>query len=369
MHNVLGNFAVQCPDGNSMCVTVGCEVTPIVKSIRGTPNVNVSLEKVNEVIHSGEHQKQSRGVCNKVAQWECLKGEAKPKPCTLCDLSVNVYKSATVCKTEPGKCTSCSGPGHMADNCPYERSTGAITELIKVYDQLCVQLNSGGESQSTESNPLERQGYVQLTECVVSENRPECADMEKGNMAANGDKPHGVTVVESKAMTPVLHSMEGVLQSQSVCLTEDVLGPNTSDAKCELFANTECVTEFVEGHPIYLAVGKTKMQSMHDGNTDAKVCVSSLVNKIEEMEVCVVAPIETHVSDSCGSQNKLALKYPSKSDSHGSGMITWESKVRQKSKQNCGNETPESVLSEKSGERPEIFDCQAVCVCEHSQCK
>ncbi|OCT74850.1 hypothetical protein XELAEV_18033837mg [Xenopus laevis] len=401
------NFAEKCES-----VTVGCEVTPIEKSVGVTPKCNVPLEPVKEVVHSGKHAEvESECVQHNMSE-NCvgnsdggyLKGQVNLKPCPMYNMQEWVCKFEAVCKTE---CTYCFGPGHITDNCSFKKCDAARVKLKEAFDlyfkskDLREKSDSGGDSQTTYSEPLETEGCVMLSECVLSGNQTECADMEKEYMVANDGKPHGVSVEESEGdvklplkvpdcevldtpdpmcvPTPVLQAV-GVLQTERVCLSVDESSMNTDDsAKCESLANTERITDCVsvcvtqicdqEGHP---TVGKCKRQSVHD--FDAKACVSdwvdtspakvsSPVNK--KQELCGTTPIAIHVLNPGDRGNKVALKGSSirvipsmgegilrknkppcagsglvtecktacgESYSHGSGMITWGSKLKNKGK-------------------------------------
>ncbi|XP_041429837.1 uncharacterized protein LOC121397293 [Xenopus laevis] len=425
MQNVMFNFAEKCSEVNSESVTVGNELTPIEKSVGVTPKCNVPLEPVKEVVHSGKHaEAESECVQHNMSE-NCvgnsdggyLKGEVNLKPCPMYNVQEWVCKFEAVCKTE---CTYCFGPGHITDNYPFKKCDDARVKLKEAFDlyfkskDLREKSDSGGDSQTTYSEPLETEGCVKLGECMLSGNQTECV-VEKDNMVTNGGKPHGVNVEESKIdvklplkapdceildtpdpvcdPTPVLQAVEGVLQTESVCLSVDESSMNTHNAaKCELLATTEHITDCVsvcvtqicdqERHP---TVGKCKRQSVHD--CDAKACVSdwvdtspakvsSPVNK--KQELCVTTPIAIHVLNPCDRGNKVALKGSSKSvipsigggilrktkplcagsglvaesvtacgesDSHGSGMIIWGSKLKNKGKRMVMPERGSSMQS------------------------
>ncbi|XP_041423520.1 uncharacterized protein LOC121395063 [Xenopus laevis] len=249
MQNVMFNFAEKCSEVNSESVTVGSELTPIEKSVGVTPKCNVPLEPVKEVVYSGKHvEAESECVQHNMSE-NCvgnsdggyLKGEVNLKPCPMYNVQEWVCKFEAVCKTE---CTYCFGPGHITDNCPFKKCDDARVKLKEAFDlyfkskDLREKSDSGGDSQTTYSEPLETEGCVKLGECMLSGNQTECV-VEKDNMVTNGGKPHGVNVEESKIdvklplkapdceildtpdpvcdPTPVLQAVEGVLQTESVC--------------------------------------------------------------------------------------------------------------------------------------------------------
>ncbi|OCT65720.1 hypothetical protein XELAEV_18041958mg [Xenopus laevis] len=418
------NFAEKCPEVKCESMTVGCEVTPIEKSVGMTPKFNVPLEPVKEVINSGKYVEAVRACLPHNMSENCvgnsavldLKGEVNLKPWPMYNMHECVCKSETVCKTE---CTYYFGPGHITDNCPFKKCDAASVKLREAFDlyfkskDLREKSDSGGDYQTTYSEPLEAEGCVKLSECVLSGNQTECL-VENEYMVANDGKPHGVSVEGSEVdvklplkapdcevldtpdpmcvPTPVLQAIEGVLQTESVCLSVDEFSMYTDNAQCELLATTEhiadcvsvCVTQIYdqEGHP---TVGKCKRQSVHD--CDAKACVSDWVDtspaKVslpvdKKQELCVTTPIEIHVLNPCDRGNKVSLKGSSKrvipsmgggilrkmkppcagsglvaesvtacgeSDSHGSGMITWGSKLKNKGKHMVMPERGSSIQS------------------------
>ncbi|OCT55377.1 hypothetical protein XELAEV_18002667mg [Xenopus laevis] len=160
---------------------------------------------MNDVIQDGEYLDAEREclqqgnvsgkyVGNSVGGY--LKDEVNLKPCPM-------YES--VCKTE---CTHCFGPGHKADNCPFKKCDAARVKLREAFDLnfksknvvLCEKSDTGGDSQTTISEPFETEGCVKqmlCSECcVLNGNQTEC--IVENNMVANDGKPHGVSVEESE---------------------------------------------------------------------------------------------------------------------------------------------------------------------------
>ncbi|OCT57529.1 hypothetical protein XELAEV_18003407mg [Xenopus laevis] len=171
---------------------------------------------------------------------------------------------------------------------------------------------------------------------LVSGSRVEASEIKRINSSALESSYQFLPTAESQGMEiscVVEHQAltQPLVETLKVQLTDDeqhgasvVMGPYRTNGCYQ--EKTSC--------------GDEKQLSNREGSVAGKLCSPSTEFIREILGKCMIH----------GSVDSLDV------------TKTHVAVLRKGSLENCGNETPESVLNEKSDERPEILDCQAVCV-------